>query len=342
MYEGEGRYGRREATPGHRAMRGGSVAAMTALISGVSVFVNGYGVRTFSSPALYTTAKNLMAAVVLAGLSLAAVRRQRTGPQALDRWLGSRSDKARRAGNEAIPPESAARGIRRLGLWLGLSYVGIVGGGVAFVVFFDGLAVTEATPATFLHDGLVLFVALLAVPLLRERLGGWQVFAIALLLIGQVAVLGGVGRLVADRGEMLVLLATVLWAIEVVISRQLLVELPPAFVSLVRMGGGSLALVVYLGASGSLSALGSLSASQVGWVVLTGLLLAGYVATWLTALSRAPAVEVTSVLVGSTVVTSLLSALTGGLPVAPALVGLLLISIGVAMFIRRGVRQVAA
>jgi len=39
------------------------VAGATALVSGVSVFVNSYGVHSFSSPALYTTAKN-MAAVV--------------------------------------------------------------------------------------------------------------------------------------------------------------------------------------------------------------------------------------------------------------------------------------
>ena len=53
---------------------GVQVAAITALISGVSVFVNSYGVHAIAQPAVYTTAKNLVAAVVLAGLALGATR----------------------------------------------------------------------------------------------------------------------------------------------------------------------------------------------------------------------------------------------------------------------------
>ena len=39
------------------------------------------------------------------------------------------------------------------------------------------------------------------------------------------------------------------------------------------------------------------TAGQLGWVLFTGLLLAGYVGTWMTALSRARAIDVTSILV---------------------------------------------
>src|ERR1039458_3800910 len=49
-----------------RVVPGVFVAGVTALISGVSVFVNSYGVRAVSSPAVYTTAKNLVATLVLA------------------------------------------------------------------------------------------------------------------------------------------------------------------------------------------------------------------------------------------------------------------------------------
>ena len=48
----------------------------------------------------------------------------------------------------------------------------------------------------------------------------------------------------------------------------------------------------------------ALDASQVGWVLLTGLLLAAYVATWMTALARARALDVTSILVASALVTA--------------------------------------
>ena len=57
------------------------VAGVTALISGVSVFVNSYGVRAVPSPVVYTTVKNVVAALVLvvaAAIGLAARTRQRT------------------------------------------------------------------------------------------------------------------------------------------------------------------------------------------------------------------------------------------------------------------------
>jgi hypothetical protein len=44
------------------------VAALTAFVSGISVFVNSYGVHAFASPTTYTTAKNIVAAIVLAAV----------------------------------------------------------------------------------------------------------------------------------------------------------------------------------------------------------------------------------------------------------------------------------
>ena len=60
-----------------------------------------------------------------------------------------------------------------------------MGGGIAFVLFFDGLADTTATPAAFWRDTLVLWVAVLAIPFLRERLTWWNVAAIAVLIAGR-------------------------------------------------------------------------------------------------------------------------------------------------------------
>ncbi len=65
-------------------LAGVAVAGITALISGVSVFVNSYGVHSISAPAVYTTAKNLVATLVLAGCLAAArsVSRRRVGSSA--------------------------------------------------------------------------------------------------------------------------------------------------------------------------------------------------------------------------------------------------------------------
>jgi len=295
------------------------------------VFVNSYGVHAVPSPSVYTTAKNLAAFVVLGAATLAAsVWRRRPAASAGARWVG------RPAGR------GDGQAGRRLLRWLGLAYVGLVGGGVAFVLFFDGLARTTATPAAFVRDSLVIWVAVLGVPFLHERVSGWNAAAIGLLVGGEIALSRGIGHLDLGAGNLLVLAATLLWAVEVVVARRLLADLAPATLALVRMGVGSAALCGYLAVTGALGALLSLGAGQVGWVLLTGLLLAGYVGTWTTALSRARAVDVTSVLVASVVVTALLQAAAGTQPLVGELAGLALVAAGTAVALRAAPRRAPA
>jgi drug/metabolite transporter (DMT)-like permease len=309
------------------------VAGVTALISGLSVFVNSYGVHAVTSPAVYTTAKNLVATLVLGGCAL-------VGWRARDRWPGTAA--ARFASVEKGPGvPGTERGWQEWGplRWIGLAYVGVVGGGIAFVLFFDGLADTSATPAAFWRDTLVIWVAVLAVPFLRERVTWWNVAAITLLVVGEVAVTGGVGHLAASRGELLVLSASMLWAVEVVVAKILLRGIAPAAITLVRMGVGAVALLAYLAASGSLHVLVSLDGTQIRWALLTGLLLAAYVATWMTALARARALDVTSILVGSALVTALLEAAAGTASLAPQALGLVLIAAGAGVVVWMGLHH---
>jgi drug/metabolite transporter (DMT)-like permease len=140
------------------------LALVAALISGVSVWVNAMAVKAFGDAILYTTVKNVIAAALL--IAIAAVLTTRMSRQGL------------------TPP----RGVRQV---LGLSFVGVVGGGVAFVLFFQGLALTTASSAGFIQKTLVIWVAILAVSFLRERFGGMHVAAIALLVVGQLLAAGG-------------------------------------------------------------------------------------------------------------------------------------------------------
>jgi len=316
--------GAADARTARRGLPGLAVAGITALISGVSVFVNSYGVHAVATPAVYTTAKNLVATVVLVAGSVVAVARRQRGGDAGARWVHGARPTA------GIGPIAGRVGMGRLRV-VALAYVGVAGGGVAFILFFDGLARTTATPAAFLKDTLVIWVAALAASFLRERITGWNVAAIALLVGGEVAIAHGVGGLAPGSGQVLILGATVLWAVEVVVARWLLSDVAPATLSLVRMGIGSVVLVGYLVATGAAGALASLDRDQIGWILLTGVLLAAYVATWFTALSRARAIDVTSVLVASAVVTALLQAMAGTASLAPELGGLILIAAGTVM-----------
>jgi drug/metabolite transporter (DMT)-like permease len=284
------------------------------------VFVNSYGVRAGAAPAVYTTAKNLVAVAVLSIVAL-------IGWTVRTRRLGSAAANFVTTAPEAREVPATRRWVE----WLGLVYVGVIGGGLAFVLFFDGLALSGPTPAAFWRDTLLLWVAVIAVFSLRERLRWWNLAAIVLLFSGEVVVSGGVGQLAANRGEVDILASSVLWALEVVVARRLLRTRSPATLAVVRMGLGALTLVVYLAASGSLDQLGAMNADQWHWALWTGLLLSAYVATWMSALARARAVDVTSVLASSALVTWLLQLVVGTTSVSRDAIGLALIGAGAAL-----------
>jgi hypothetical protein len=102
------------------------------------------------------------------------------------------------------------------------------------------------------------------------------------------------------------------------------------------MGVGAIALLAYLGSTGALTLLVSLSAHQMMWAAWTGLLLGAYVATWMTALSRARALDVTSVLVASALITWLLQLGAGVAAPVRSSLGLVLIAMGAGLVVWAG------
>jgi drug/metabolite transporter (DMT)-like permease len=265
------------------------LALLTATISGWSVFVNSYAVKAFSDATAYTTAKNVAAGLLLAAVVAAGSRR----------------------GARLTRPASARQ-------WWGLAAVGVVGGSIPFVLFFEGLAQATSAQAAFLHKTLLLWVAILAVSVLGERLQWGHWLAIGLLLVGQAGLGGGLSRSFGTA-ELLILAATLLWSVEVVVAKRLLRDLSSWTVALTRMALGSLVLIGWVVAKGDASLLVSLSAEQLGWLALTGLLLAAYVGTWFAALERAQAVDVTAVLVLAAPVTAVLDGVFRGTPLSPQL-----------------------
>src|SRR5206468_4699512 len=121
-------------------------------------------------------------------------------------------------------------------------------------------------------------------------------------------------------GELEILAATLLWAVEVVVAKRLLGTLSSWTVGLARMVAGSVLLIGWLLVRGDLG-FTRLGAGAWAWMLLTGVLLAAYVATWFAALARAQAVDVTAVLVVGAPVTALLSAAVQHAPLRPQLAG---------------------
>ena len=289
-----------------RRHQGVMLAAVTAVVSGFAVFLNGYGVRAWSGVAdatTYTTFKNVVAAFVLAGVAWSLTRRG--SAEGISRPHGARQ-------------------------WIGCGAVAVVGGSIPFVLFFEGFARATSSQAGFIHKTLVVWVVVLAAVFLRERIGWMHVASVALLLWGQAVLLGGVGGISLGSGEWMMLGATLLWSVEVVVAKQLLSEISSTTLGVARMAGGALLLLGYGLFRGALAQLGGLSAGHLLWVLATGVVLAAYVASWYAALARAQAVDVTAVLVGGALITALLNTGVRGVPVPPA-AGLGLVGVGVAL-----------
>nr|MDP9483954.1 DMT family transporter [Chloroflexota bacterium] len=274
-----------------QTLRWGIVLAVaTAVISGFSIFVNAFAVKQLPDPAVYTTLKNGVAALALIALAAISVR-----PQSV----------------RSVP----ARG------WGWLAVIGLIGGSVPFLLFFIGLAQASAPSAAFIHKTLFVWVALLAVPFLGERLGKAQIGALLVLLASQLLIVPPAG-ITWGIGETLIAAATLLWALETILARRVLRTVPSAVVGSARLGIGLVVLVGYLVATGKLASVATLTTGQWGLVLLTGVFLSAYVGTWFAALQRAPASLVTAILVLGAPITAGLQVLQGGtVPASTVLLG---------------------
>jgi drug/metabolite transporter (DMT)-like permease len=286
------------------------LAVATALISGVSVFLNSYAVKALPDPGLFTTLKNGAAALALAAIAIPLLRRSRR------------------------PSLPLAR--RDLG-WLTL--IGIIGGSIPFLLFFTGLSLASAPSAAFIHKTLFIWVAFMAVPFLGERLGWAQIAALGVLLGSQLLIVPPTG-VSWGIGETMIAAATLLWAVEVVLAKRLLARVDPLVVGVGRLGIGLIVLFGYLVITGKFALIGSLDSGQWTWVVLTGVLLAGYVGTWFSALRLAPATVVTSVLVIAAPITALLDAVVNGrVPGIAPLAGFGLVGLGALVVVIAALRR---
>ena len=196
----------------------------------------------------------------------------------------------------------------------------------------------SAPSAAFIQKTMFVWVAILAVPLLGERLGLAQLAALVALVVGQALVLPPRG-IAWGTGETLIVIATLCWAVEVVIVRRVLRGVATPIVATGRLSIGLVVLVGYVAITGRVGGILALGPQAWVWILLTGLILAGYVGAWFAALRRAPATVVTSVLVGGAVITGTLQALAKGGPPTPDLVaGYLLITVAAGMIALLAVR----
>jgi drug/metabolite transporter (DMT)-like permease len=256
-----------------------ALAYLAALVSGVSVFANSFGVVTMDTTA-YSFVKNLLVAAILSAACLS-----------LGSWR-----------------EFFSLGRKQLFM---LAFIGIVGGGLAFALFFSGLSMVSGAEGSFLYRLLFIFASIIAVAALKEKFSWKAAAGAAAILAGNFILLGG-AQLTLSAGALLVLAATALWAAEYAVSKQVLQSLSPSAVAAARMGLGALFLLFILFWQGKAGALIEISAASFMWIAIATGLLTLFATLWYSALKNTSLVSAAAALTLGGPISALLSLALAG------------------------------
>ncbi len=253
----------------------------TALISGFAVFANKVFVGE-ADPIAFSALKNLLVGGIVMGAILA---------------LGHGKEVAKQARAN----------------WKALSIVSLLGGAVPFALFFYGLSMAGAVSAAFIHKSMFAAVALLAAWLLREKIN--KAFLLAgVLFFAALAIVFPPEISSFGLGELMIGIATAMWAIEIVASKKAMENTSAWTVLFARMTLGSAILLgIALAASGAGAMAETITGS--GPALLTGaVVLFGYVLTFYNGLKWLPVHKATAILLLAVPITGLFAAGGIGFP----------------------------
>ena len=189
--------------------KGIKYALLSALISGVAIFYNKQVLVKGIDPLIFNIIKNGSTAILLSMVLLAGGKINRLTQDFKKSWKE-------------------------------LLGIAAIGGSLPFLLYFTGLTQTSAINANLIHKSLFIWVTLLAIPLLKENLGIFQVAGFVLIALSNI-VLGFKG-FDFNSGEFLILLATLFWAGENIIAKKVLKRTGSLTVAWSRMFFGSLIL----------------------------------------------------------------------------------------------------
>jgi len=274
-------------------------AFFTALVSGFSIFVNKFGLKE-SDPFVFTGMKNIAVVVFLISAII---------------LLGEIGELRRLSAKQ----------------WGKLTLIGLFGGSIPFLLFFKGLSMTSAATGSFIHKTMFVFVTMGAVIFLKERAEKPFIIGAVLLLAGN-ALLLKLSSFSLNTGDLLILIATLLWSVENIISKHALKEISSRVVAFGRMAIGFLFILLFWAFTGRIETALSLTMPQLSWILLTSAFLFLYVISWYYALQKLKASVATSILLLGSPITTLLSmAFLGADVTIGQAFGMLMIVAGIVM-----------
>jgi len=149
-------------------------------------------------------------------------------------------------------------------------------------------------------------VAFLAIFFLKEKIDKKFLFGGLILFFGNLILLKKLPHSL-NLGDFLVFLATLFWALENVISKYALRELKGRIVAWGRMFFGSFFIFLFLLNTNQLHLISGFTLEQINWVIITAIILFGYVMTWYSGLKYIPVSQATVILLFGSSITTLLS-----------------------------------
>jgi len=269
---------------------------LTAIISGVSIFTNKYGVSKVE-PYTFTFLKNVLVAIFLLSLVL-------------------------------FTKELKTTNLKKKQVYQ-LILIGLIGGSIPFLLFFKGLSMTSASVGGFIHKTLFIFASFFALIFLKEKIPKKMLIIALILIIGNFLLLN-LKSFSFGIGEFLILIATVMWGLENVISKNILKQLSGNLVALGRMFFGSLFILLFLIFTNKINVISSLTYNDVIWILLTSVLLLFFVITYYNGLKYIKVSVATSILLLGSPITTLLSYLFSNYNISiNELFGMVLILVGI-------------
>ncbi len=242
-------------------------ALLTAIISGVSIFYSKISL-TKIDPLILTTARNLWAGLLF---------------WVIGGFGGFREIKSVKQKDLIV-----------------LILIGLIGGALPFYLFFTGLKFTSALTANFIHKTLFIWVLILSVLFLKEKINKIYLLSFVLIFVGNLFF--APKNFIFGQGEIMVLVATLFWSLENILAKRVLKNVSSNLVSLARMGIGSILLLSAVFLTGKSNVLFTLDQKQLSVIFIGGTILFFYVLTWYRALKYAPATLVALLLTFSIVV----------------------------------------
>lgn len=258
-------------------MNGITLAFLTAIISGVSIFANSYFVAN-TDPLVFTFLRNMSVALIFSGIILKS-----------SKLLAEIKNLTRRK-------------------WIYLIAIGIIGGGIPFALFFIGLSVIGSVQANIINKSLFLWVAFMAVPILKEKLSWWSLFGYVIIFFS-LFFGNNIQLSKFSLPVMFILIATFFWAVEHIIAKKALVTLSPALIIWGRMVFGLpiLMSIIFIQSKSFAS-----SQQSVMPIIVSTLFISVYMLTWYQALKKAPVTQVSLILVLAPFITMILEMVVKG------------------------------